>query len=319
MNTSLRNAPLFAGALMSIGITLASSSSRADCLLPSYPDVSEDTMIMDAWDCSAGLRNQFWNDFRMAQGWNGFGADDPCNIRLPLARTFNSLALLHGTSLITDPVAFGRLYNAYNLVAADVGALTAVCDGGPCYGATFFPGEPYHYVHVSRTFFYDNGVVERTALLVHEARHRQKSHDAGSNCPRHGACDSSWAYDGANTREVQWLSDYLDMNPWTADMRISIYIDINYILAYGYQSAPNLKKYAVSEVYTPGLVELCYPNCTPPPPPDPPCGDLGLCGVPGRCYTCGSSGEGCEQAMPQIADAYPEDVAEMGDRLITCP
>ena len=50
-------------------------------------------------------------------------------------------------------------------------------------------------------------------------------------------------------------------------MRLSVYTRINYILAQGFQYTPNLKKYAAGEVYTPGLVELCYPNC--PPPPDP--------------------------------------------------
>ncbi len=163
--------------------------------------------------CNQSAINQFWHDFDFDKDdWdNGFGYEDPCNINLPLGRTFSALNVLDffGTSKAENSSNWLPWFYAFSSNAID--ELDARCDFGRacdgCVLATTVSGPIIdNYTVLKWPFFYSLDAPSRAGTIVHEARHADgKGHNCGSGCPRGGSCDSSWGYNGANTYQVLYL------------------------------------------------------------------------------------------------------------------
>lgn len=143
---------------------------------------------------------RFWDD--------GFGWHDPCNTNKPLARTFNACYLLtySADDYLNDSydapqnvLQWGRRY-----VRESFDELRSFC-GNDGLVASFSGGTAELYL----SFWYGYSVVERAAILVHEARHEAKPHNAnfppGSVFGSSDDADSSWDYQGAWTFEAGYL------------------------------------------------------------------------------------------------------------------
>ncbi len=161
--------------------------------------------------CTQNSINQHWADFDFDQGdWDeGFGYDDPCNIDLPLGRTFNALNLLDffGTSMPAGSTNWLPFF--YSYASSNTDELDARCGFGQANGCTFatsFTGVDYT-VELYWPFFYRNimNVPGRAGTIVHESRHQGgKGHNC-TTCPNGGSCDTNWGYNGAIRYEIMYL------------------------------------------------------------------------------------------------------------------
>lgn len=166
--------------------------------------------------CTQASINQHWSDFDFDKGdWDGgFGYNDPCNINLPLGRTFNALNLLdfYGTS---KPAGSSNwLPWFYSFASNAIDELDGRCGSG-CPGACAGCGSFTNAINFrgldDRTelywpFFYAQNVFGRASIIVHEARHADgKGHNGGTTCGNGGSCDTTWAYNGANRYQVLYL------------------------------------------------------------------------------------------------------------------
>lgn len=153
------------------------------------------------WDVYGFNGNKmYWDD--------GFGWHDVCNTNKPLARTFNACYLLtySASDYLNDSydapqniLQWGRRY-----IRESFNNLQSFCGDGEAV-AFFFGGTSKLYL----SFWYDYSVVERAAILLHEARHDAKWHNAtypsGSVFGESNDADSSWDYQGAWTFEAGYL------------------------------------------------------------------------------------------------------------------
>jgi hypothetical protein len=165
-----------------------------------------------AW-AAHGFNKDYWLD--------GWGWDDCCNIRKPLARVFNAMWLLgysaadwenedwSATMLNWAPRYVREQFSHY-------GDLRAGCGNGSSNVRTTRRGWGRPYVTLFLSFFYANSgsdardVLARAAALVHEARHiGDKPHDAefppGSVFGSGSGADSSWEHEGAFMYEALYL------------------------------------------------------------------------------------------------------------------
>ncbi len=165
-----------------------------------------------AFICQQQYIDYFWEvyGFNGNKGYwdDGFGWHDACNTNKPLARTFNACYLLtySASDYLNDSydapqniLQWGRRY-----VRESIDELRSFCgDGGAV--ASFSGGTAELYL----SFWYDYSVVERAAILVHEARHEAKGHNAtfpsGSVFGSSDDADSNWDYQGAWTFEAGYL------------------------------------------------------------------------------------------------------------------
>jgi hypothetical protein len=162
--------------------------------------------------CQQQYIDYFWNVYGFAGNKNywddGFGWDEACNTDQPLARTFNACYLLtySADDYLNDSydapqniLQWGRRY-----IRESFDDLRSYCGDGDAV-ASFNSGTAELYLG----FWYDYSVVERAAILLHEARHEAKSHNAnfppGSVFGSGGDADSSWDYQGAWTFEAGYL------------------------------------------------------------------------------------------------------------------
>ena len=130
---------------------------------------------------------RYWDD--------GFGWHDCCNTDKPLGRTFNACYLLtysasdYQNDSYDAPqniLQWGRRY-----VRDSFNNLRSFCgDGGAV--ASFSGGNAKLFL----SFWYDYSVVERAAIILHEARHEAKGHNAtfpaGSVFGTSNDADSTW-------------------------------------------------------------------------------------------------------------------------------
>lgn len=187
--------------------------SGCDFVGPCQPSPGNNTATRDAsfgTFCNQDSINQHWDDFDFdREDWDeGFGYDDPCNINLPLGRTFNALNLLDffGTSKPDDSDNWLAWFYAFASNAHD--ELDARCGSGRANGcliAQNFRGVD-DYTVLYWPFFYGQDVPSRAGTIVHEGRHADGSgHNGGSGCPNGGSCDTTWGYNGAIRYEVMYL------------------------------------------------------------------------------------------------------------------
>lgn len=190
----------------------AGGSTTQNCTVPAHDNVADGTSVYLSGFCNQERVNHWWAVFKMRkEDWdNGFGYEDPCNMDLPLGRTFAALYLLTYSAddyaRTTSDFSGNALRWAYPYTATNAGRLEALCFKP---GST--PGQWAGWAYGDRIelyipFFYNFDVPSRAATFLHESRHNGgKSHDGGSGCPRAASCDTNWAYQGANMYEVLYL------------------------------------------------------------------------------------------------------------------
>jgi len=179
MNTVLNTQSLSLKSIFRILAFLAAAcgaAARADgpaCTFPTPDDSASGDRFYPAgrW-CNDALVGEFWNGFGMSSGgesdgWSGaWGYDDPCNVDLPLGRTFNTMSLLRD-----------KIPAAYSFAAAKIDDLDAVCTRPNGAIATTANCFFTNWTQLSMEFFYGSGtnlnypIWARAGTLAHEARH----------------------------------------------------------------------------------------------------------------------------------------------------
>lgn len=186
--------------------------AQQTCTVPPHDNVADGSSVYATGLCNQARVDHWWGVFDMRESdWDsGFGFNDPCNLDLPLGRTFAALYLLtysaEDYATNTSDYSGNALRWAYPYTANNIGRLQALCFKP---GST--PGEWAGWAYGSRVelyipYFYSLDVVSRAGSLLHESRHNGgKSHNGGTGCPREASCDTNWAYEGANMYQVLYL------------------------------------------------------------------------------------------------------------------
>ncbi|MGZ5443167.1 MAG: hypothetical protein ACXW5U_14255 [Thermoanaerobaculia bacterium] len=167
-----------------------------------------DLDFVGGW-CNQASIDTFWNDFDFDHdNWDqGFGFDAACDVNLPLARTFNAIALLRlfGTSKPADSNNWLPWF--YGFAKDSIDELDGECGNGRTSGTLAYTtwGWQDNYTELYWGFFYGQDVPSRAGSLVHEARHADswEGHD-GSSCTA-GSCDISWGSNRARRFEVLYV------------------------------------------------------------------------------------------------------------------
>lgn len=170
----------------------------------------------------------FWDAYDFDQGdWdNGFGWGDVCNLRRPLARTFQAIEMVNYASPTdvssTDDFSGNFLHWAGNYTMWAFDELDGRCksDDNPKRFAYTTYGTIDDTAELYMGFFYSENVVERAGLLVHESRHAawcsHNGNDGSNACPAGSeSCDEKFndgctgAFSksgmGADAFQVMWL------------------------------------------------------------------------------------------------------------------
>jgi hypothetical protein len=186
--------------------------AQQSCTIPPHDNVADGSSVYQDGLCNQERVNYWWSVYNMHHDdWDaGFGYDDPCNLDLPLARTFAAMYLLtysaedYATHI--DDFSGNALRWAHPYAATHSGDLQALCfkpGSSPGQWASWAYGDR---IELYLPFFYGFDVVSRAATLLHESRHNGgKNHDGGTGCPRAASCDTTWGYEGANMYEVLYL------------------------------------------------------------------------------------------------------------------
>jgi len=155
--------------------------------------------------CKQAFIDWAWDAFDFDKGnWDdGWGYDQPCSIDRPLGRTFNAIWCLTysggSTPSATISSSIPILKWGWRYAQENIDELDGECTKGNYWGWTVWGPFVDNYTNLYLPFF-NGGVPQRAALLLHEARHADGvGHDDGDN-------DSSWEYNGAWRWQVCWLS-----------------------------------------------------------------------------------------------------------------
>lgn len=195
-----------------VSFSAAQVQAQQSCTVPAHDNVADGSSVYQSGLCNQERVNYWWSVYDMQHdSWDqGFGYDDPCNLDLPLARTFAAMYLLtysaEDYAKRTDDFSGNALRWAHPYAATHSGNVQALC-----FKPGSSPGQWAGWAYGSRIelyipFFYNFDVVTRAGTLLHESRHNGgKSHDGGSGCPRAASCDTTWGYEGANMYEVLYL------------------------------------------------------------------------------------------------------------------
>ena len=186
--------------------------SSTTCSVPPHNNTTSGDNTYGPSICSQAMIHQFWTHFNFdKEDWDdGFGYNDPCNINLPLARTFNALYLLaysaEDYAKTTNDFSGNALRWAYPYAASNIDELDARCGDGTANATSYSGAFVDDRVVLHMPFFYDLSVAERAGTILHESRHQAgKSHNGGRKCPRGVSCDTNWNYEGANMYHVLYL------------------------------------------------------------------------------------------------------------------
>lgn len=203
-----------------------------------------------AFACNQTYITQFWDHFDFDKGdWDdGFGYEAACDLKRPLARTFNALWLLaysaEDYAKKTSDFSGNALRWAYPYSSTHIDELDGRCgsgskDSGP-RAMTMHGPIIDNYTNLYWPFFYGENVVQRAGTLLHEARHAAgKSHDGGSSCPRGASCDSNWGYKGSNMYQVLYLWWFrVDGTRTTSAMRDFARTEAQNIINSGFKTNP---------------------------------------------------------------------------------
>ena len=216
MNLDRIAALLLAGLALGAGHARAATCSAVQTL---------DPPVMAGFWCTQPWVDFYWDAYDFDQGdWdNGFGWEDACNRRLPLARTFQAIQILNYASP-NEPTTTGDFNGNIlrwggNYTIREFDELDARCGDGTKRAYTTWGGFD-DYTELYLPFFYNENSVERAGTLVHEARHADwcghNGNDGSNKCPaRSNSCDEKYldgcsgigspSGRGADGYQVLWL------------------------------------------------------------------------------------------------------------------
>ncbi|MFF4010644.1 hypothetical protein [Streptomyces sp. NPDC001717] len=204
------------------------------------------------WIGQPAISDYFWLTYGFKTNksyWSsGFGYEAVTDTDLPLARTYNALALLGYSAVNWAADDYGQpiLNWARRYVRENVSDLRSLCGTGTLYAKSFYGalGVGAH-LDLYRPMWYEQQVPTRASTFVHEARHLGGSRHnavfpAGSafGAGLSGA-DSNWEYNGAWRYEAAYLWDYyLNAVGTTSAMRQLARQWGNVMLAGAFATAP---------------------------------------------------------------------------------
>lgn len=178
----------------------------------------DDSFFSKKWSCESAEIDEMWGrfDFDRPDWDDGFGFHDRCYDGTALKRTFNALQLLkyaagYWNCNEKDP---NFLAWAYCWTGKNTDELDARCANGD-YVAMNKKSWWDHRTELYARFFFKTTVVNRAAILVHEARHDEQGcyHES---CPSgRGECDSDYFNGcgrgrmGTYAMQVHWLAHYI--------------------------------------------------------------------------------------------------------------
>lgn len=184
-----------------------------------------DPAVMSGFWCTEAWIDFFWDAYDFDKGdWDqGFGWDDACNRRLPLARTFQAIQILNYASP-NEPTTTGDFNGNIlrwggNYTIREFDELDARCGDGTARASTAWGGFD-DYTELYLPFFYNENSVERAGTLMHEARHADwcghNGNDGSNKCPaKSDSCDEKYldgcggfaspSGRGADGYQVLWL------------------------------------------------------------------------------------------------------------------
>jgi len=227
-------------ALSPIGSTVAAACT------PSGP--FEAGVNFGSW-CQQGWINFYWSQHGMYQeAWDeGFGYHDPCNLSLPLGRTFNALQVLNYAAPVdatsTGDFSGNILRWGGNFAIREIDELTASCSTASRAYTVYAPFVN-HYTELRLPAFYNENVVQRAATILHEARHADycghNGNDGFNPCPSGSdSCDESfdngcWESTGRGATGYQalwlwWFTVEADATHGTTVMKDMARIEANRI------------------------------------------------------------------------------------------
>ena len=131
MNNNKKTLGLFC--LLILLVWVPSAHAQQTCTVPAHDNVADGSSFYLAGLCNQERVNHWWSVFNMAsEDWDaGFGYDDPCNLDLPLGRTFAALYLLtysaEDYARRTNDFSGNALRWAYPYTATNAGKLQALC------------------------------------------------------------------------------------------------------------------------------------------------------------------------------------------------
>ncbi len=203
------------------------------------------------------MRTYFWNAYGFHGNkdyWDdGWGWDDDANTDKALARTFNGCWALTYSAIDyqNDSYTGTIILNwARRYVRNKMDDLQAHCGDNPYALATTKTGAFVDdRTELYLGFFYNISAVERAAILLHETRHYDVSHDADfppwsvlATAGQGQQADSSWDYSGAYHYEVAWLSWYVSVGvPATPAQRDLALLRANWCLDNAFAAEPGFR------------------------------------------------------------------------------
>jgi hypothetical protein len=207
----------FAGVLL-----IAGAPTRAATCSAVQP---VDPAVMSGFWCTQPWIDFYWDAYDFDKGdWDhGFGWEDACNRRLPLARTFQAIQILNYASP-NEPTTTGDFNGNIlrwggNYTIREFDELDARCGDGTARAYTTWGGFD-DYTELYLPFFYNENSVERAGTLMHEARHADwcghNGNDGSNKCPaKSDSCDEKYldgcggfaspSGRGADGYQVLWL------------------------------------------------------------------------------------------------------------------
>ncbi len=217
MRTMIRTIVVFC---LLLGFSSAARADTCDTIRSTEPAVQRSFWCTEPWI------DFYWDayDFDKEDWDDDFGYEASCDLRRPLARTFQAIQLVNYASpdeaIETDDFSGNFLRWAGNYTIRELDELDGRCEDGVSHAYTRWGTIIDNYTNLYMKFFYDENVVERAATLVHEARHADwcghNGNDGTNPCPAKDiACDEKYkdgcegtgspSGRGARGYEVLWL------------------------------------------------------------------------------------------------------------------
>lgn len=217
-------------------ITISPSLSAQE--ICDIPDVSildyrrlydtQDTQLrVDGWcDSSVSVdgRTKYWDDFGFYKRWwdDGFGFDDPCNPKRPLARVMNSIDLISRGSGYNVKLGSTSFYTwltkGFTPFSDPIKRLRFKCEHRSIPTASGYAYYPVRTIYLYMQGVYDSStVVRRASSLVHERGHLAGKWHNGDCVDDVGdtlRCDESWEYKGPYRYQVLYMKKHYENQPF---------------------------------------------------------------------------------------------------------
>lgn len=210
------------GALVPASASAAVSTPSWQCQLRSAAATGDTYPDRYGWTADQGMLNAWvLGPFGMsASKWNRNFKDTACT-----ASSFASFGdvdcasrrMMNALTVLEDVAVTGKSYTWNDWTSAHVDSLAPSTQCANLWGVNnqewngqLSSDAVDSNISLMKVTIFSMNVVDRAALLVHEARHDDKPHDANGQCSSTGtSCDSSFGYGGSNAYQVKFYEDAL--------------------------------------------------------------------------------------------------------------